>query len=136
MGPKVMIKAQVLVGGRGKAGGIKPANSLEEAKKIASSLLHSNLKGLEVKRLLFEEQLDIAREYYAGIVTDRERACPLAMVSMKGGMDIEEVAKQSPDQVAFLPIDVLFRAARTPRYVRLPFSSDFRRRISIRSQRF
>ena len=71
VGPKVMIKAQVLVGGRGKAGGIKPANSLEEAKKIASSLLHSKLKGLEVKRLLFEEQLNIAREYYLAIVNDR-----------------------------------------------------------------
>jgi len=108
VGPKVMIKAQVLVGGRGKAGGIKPANSLEEAKKIASSLLHSNLKGLEVKRLLFEEQLDIAREYYMAFVNDRERACPLAMVSLKGGMDIEEVARQYPDQVATLPIDILY----------------------------
>ena len=108
VGPKIMIKAQVLVGGRGRAGGIKPANSLEEAKKIASALLHSNLKGLEVKRLLFEEQLEIAREYYAAVVTDRERACPLIMASLKGGMEIEEVAKQYPDQVATVPIDVLY----------------------------
>lgn len=108
VGPKMMIKAQVLVGGRGKAGGIKPANSLEEAKKIASSLLHSKLKELEVKRLLFEEQLNIAREYYMAFVNDRERACPLAMVSLKGGMDIEEVARQYPDQVATLPIEILY----------------------------
>lgn len=108
IGPKVMIKAQVLVGGRGKAGGIKPAETLEEARKIALSLLHYRLKGLEVKRLLFEEKIDILREYYVALVNDRERACPLAMVSLKGGMEIEEIARQSPDQVATQPIDILY----------------------------
>jgi succinyl-CoA synthetase beta subunit len=107
-GEKIVIKAQVLVGGRGKAGGIKAVDTLDDAKKISMSLLGSTLKGLEVKTLLFEERLDIAREYYVAIVNDRERSCPLAMLSMKGGMAIEEVAKEYPDQLAMQPIDVLY----------------------------
>jgi succinyl-CoA synthetase beta subunit len=107
-GGKIVIKAQVLTGGRGKAGGIKGVDTIDEAKKIAISLLGSKLKGLEVKSLLFEERLDIAREYYVAIVNDRERSCPLAMLSMKGGMAIEEVAKEYPDQLAMQPIDILY----------------------------
>jgi len=108
VGGKIVIKAQVLAGGRGKAGGIKAADTLADAKKICMSLLGSKLKGLEVKSLLFEERLDIAREYYLAIVNDRERSCPLAMLSMKGGMAIEEVAKEYPDQLAMQPIDILY----------------------------
>jgi succinyl-CoA synthetase beta subunit len=88
VGPQVMIKAQILAGGRGKAGGVQSGDTLESARQISSSLLHSKLKGLEVKKLLFEEKMDILREYYVAIVNDRERACPVAMVSMKGGMEI------------------------------------------------
>lgn len=106
--PAVMIKAQILVGGRGKAGGIKPAETLEDARKIASSLFHSKLKGLEVKKILFEEKLDILHEYYVAVVANREKACPLAMVSSKGGMGIEEVAKRYPEEVATQSIDVLY----------------------------
>jgi len=108
VGPQVMIKAQILAGGRGKAGGVQSGDTLESARQISSSLLHSKLKGLEVKKLLFEEKMDILREYYVAIVNDRERACPVAMVSMKGGMEIEDVARQYPHQVATQPIDILY----------------------------
>lgn len=108
VGPKIVIKAQVLAGGRGKAGGIKAVDTLDDAKKITMSLLGSKLKDLGIRSLLFEERLDIAREYYLAVVSDREHSSPLAMLSMKGGMAIEEVAKEYPDQLAMQSVDILY----------------------------
>lgn len=135
VGPSVMIKAQVLIDGRAKAGGIKPAETLEDAQKIVSSLLHAKLKGQEVKKVLFEEKLDILREYGIAVVTDRERACPLAMVNLKGGMEAEEVAKQYSEQVAIQPIDILyglqdFQARQLAFQVRIP-SQDFNQVVKV-----
>lgn len=108
VGPKIVIKAQVLAGGRGKAGGIKAVDTLDDAKKISMSLLGSKLKGLEIKSLLFEERLDIAREYYLAVVNDQENPSPLVMLSMKGGMAIEEVAKEYPGQLGMQSVDIRY----------------------------
>jgi succinyl-CoA synthetase beta subunit len=135
VGPKIVIKAQVLTGGRGKAGGIKTVDTLDEAKQISAGLLGSRLKGLEVRSVLFEERLDVAREYYLAIVNDRERSCPLAMMSMKGGMTIEDVAKAFPDQLAMQPVNILYgledyQIRETAFRIGMPFS-DFNSLVSI-----
>lgn len=98
MGP-VAVKAQVLVGGRGKAGGIKLANTPEEARGVATQILGMDLKGLTVKKVLVEEQQSIAWEYYAGITLDRSKHRFILMMSSMGGVDIEEVAATHPDAI-------------------------------------
>lgn len=108
VGLPAVIKAQVLVGGRGKAGGIKVVDTPANARKEAERLFGAEIKGLPVKRLLIEEKLKIAREYYAGIVTDRDSGGPLAIVSSRGGMNIEEVSRDFPDKIAREPIDYLY----------------------------
>ncbi|RLF49913.1 MAG: ADP-forming succinate--CoA ligase subunit beta [Thermoplasmata archaeon] len=90
----VVLKAQVLVGGRGKAGGIKIASGTDEAKKIASELLGAQIKGVRVKKLLIEKKLDIERELYLSIILDRRNKCPLLMFSEEGGVDIESVDEE------------------------------------------
>src|SRR5687767_95420 len=92
LGGQVVIKAQVLVGGRGKAGGVKLAKSPEEAREKAAAILGMSIKGLEVKKVLVAPAVDIAHEAYAGIVVDRMSQKPVFMVSAAGGVDIEEVA--------------------------------------------
>ncbi len=87
----VAIKSQVLVGGRGKAGGIKFADSLESAKSVAKELFSARLKGLKVRNLLIEGKLNIDKELYISIAIDTSAKQPLIMVSQKGGMDIESV---------------------------------------------
>jgi succinyl-CoA synthetase beta subunit len=101
----------VLVGGRGKAGGIRIAKSPEEAKEIASDLIGSNLKGLRIKKLLIEEAMDIAKEIYVGVVMDRSKNSPLIMISAEGGVDIEELAEKAPEKIASMYVDV-FRGLR------------------------
>lgn len=98
-GRKVAIKAQVHVGGRGKAGGIKLADTVEQAKQAAGQVLGMNIKGLTVKKVLVEEALSIEKEFYLGITMDRDRAMNLVMLSPMGGVDIEEVAKTSPEAI-------------------------------------
>jgi succinyl-CoA synthetase beta subunit len=100
----VAIKAQVHVGGRGKAGGIKVVRSAEEARAAASSIIGMTIKGITVRQVLVESGVDIAREIYAGIVIDRANRCPVLMVSKEGGVDIEEVAAASPDKILKLQI--------------------------------
>jgi succinyl-CoA synthetase beta subunit len=107
-GVPVVVKAQVHVGGRGKAGGVKIAKSSEEAKQVASQILGMNLKGLIVKKVLVSECIDIASEAYLGVIVDRKSKRPVMMVSGAGGVEIEEVAKQTPEKIHKLTIDPLF----------------------------
>src|SRR2546429_1213737 len=88
-----MVKAQVLVGGRGKAGGIKPADSLDEARSVAGQILGMDIHGYRVKAVYLEERLDIGRELYLGLTIDRSAREPLLMASAKGGIDIEAVPR-------------------------------------------
>ena len=95
----VVIKAQVMVGGRGKAGGVKLANSPDEAFERARDILALTIKGLAVRRVLVAQAAEIARELYLAIVLDRSRKLPLVMFSSEGGVDIEEVARSTPEKI-------------------------------------
>lgn len=106
-GKKVAIKAQVHVGGRGKAGGIKLAASADEARQHAASIIGMNIKGLTVHKVLVEEAVDIAKEFYLGFVLDRTNNRHLMMFSPVGGVDIEEVAAKTPDKIYRYPIHPL-----------------------------
>jgi succinyl-CoA synthetase beta subunit len=105
--PRVVVKAQVKTGGRGKAGGVKLANSPEDAKAKASQILGMDIKGHTVDTVLVEEASDIAQEYYLSFLVDRAGRTFLSICSVQGGMEIEEVARQSPEAVARIPIDPL-----------------------------
>ena len=107
LGGKVIVKAQVQVGGRGKAGGIKLAGSPDEARAVAEQILGMDIKGHIVKRVLVERAGDIKAEYYCSFLLDRSERNFLGMMSAKGGMDIEEVAVTDPDAIARVHIDPL-----------------------------
>ncbi len=96
---KVVIKAQVTAGGRGKAGGILTAETPEEAVQSARQILGMSIKGLPVKKVLIEEYKKPKREMYLGITIDRKARRPIIMASTEGGIDIEEVAKRSPEKI-------------------------------------
>jgi succinyl-CoA synthetase beta subunit len=102
---RVVVKAQVHVGGRGKAGGIKLASTPEEARAYAAGMLGKPLKGFTVNYALVEEALDIAAEYYLGITIDRDAEKVIIMLSRMGGVDIEEVAATTPEKIARLHVD-------------------------------
>ncbi len=106
IGRPVVVKAQVLVGGRGKAGGIKLAATPEEAGRMAEQILGMTIKGLVVKQVLVEEQLDVAQEFYAGLIINSAQDVrgPVLMFSPEGGMDIESVPA---DKIATLNVDVI-----------------------------
>jgi succinyl-CoA synthetase beta subunit len=104
-GKPVVIKAQVLVGGRGKAGGIKIAQNPEEAFGHAQSILGMEIKGLKVKKVLVTECADIASEAYVGVIVDRSAKKPVIMASPAGGIDIEEVAAKTPEKIFKLYVD-------------------------------
>ncbi len=104
-GYPVVIKAQVQVGGRGKAGGIKVANNADEVRQHAGNILGMNIRGHVVRRLWIEKALDIAEEYYASFTLDRSAKKHLGMLSAKGGIDIEQVAEEDPEAIARLHID-------------------------------
>ncbi len=108
LGGKVVLKSQVLVGGRGKAGGIKKADSVEEAVELAKKMFGMELKGHRVEKLYVEEQLDIEREMYVGFTLDRANKGFALIVSSVGGMDIEEIAIKHPDKIARVTVDPLF----------------------------
>lgn len=107
LGGKVVVKAQVQVGGRGKAGGIKLVDGPDQARQAAESILGMDIKGHIVERVLIEKASDIEDEYYASILLDRAAKKYLLMVSSKGGMDIEEVATTEPDALAKVHVDPL-----------------------------
>ena len=105
IGPAV-IKAQVAIGGRGKAGGIKLANTPEEAEQVASAILGMTVGPYTVERLLVEEQAKIAREFYAAVLSDAKARKPLILFSTEGGMDIEDVAAAKPDAIRRLLVEI------------------------------
>src|ERR1700761_1583943 len=107
IGYPCVIKAQVQIGGRGKAGGIKVVRDHDEARDAAHAILGMDIRGLTVHELWVEGASDIASEYYASVVFDRSAKAPLVMLSTKGGMDIEEVADTDPDAIARLHVDPL-----------------------------
>lgn len=103
--PVVAVKAQVKVGGRGKAGGVKIAKSPQEAAEHAKAILGMDIKGHTVHKVMIAEGADIAEEYYFSILLDRGERRYLAMCSREGGMDIETLAKERPEALAKVPVD-------------------------------
>ena len=106
LGEPVVIKAQVYVGGRGKAGGIQFGDTPEQARAAAARVIGMNIKGLTVEKVLVTSKIDIKEEYYLGIVLDRKTQAPVVMVSTAGGIDIEEVAANTPEKIIQQPIDM------------------------------
>ncbi len=107
LGGRVVVKAQVKTGGRGKAGGVKVADGPEDAEAKAAQILGMDIKGHTVRRVLVERASDIAREYYFSILLDRANRSYLAMCSASGGMDIEQVAEETPEKLAKVPVNPL-----------------------------
>ena len=103
--PPYVIKAQVLVAGRGKAGGIKFASSPEEAAEHAKQILKMKIKNLRVNEVWIEEKIDVKKELYFGITTDRTHRCCVAVASAVGGMEIEEIASKDPEKIVKTLID-------------------------------
>jgi succinyl-CoA synthetase beta subunit len=107
IGTAVVVKAQVKVGGRGKAGGVKLADTPDDAQAKAAAILGMDIKGHTVHRVLITEASDIAEEYYVSFLLDRTNRSFLAMASVAGGVDIEEVAATRPEDLAKVPVDAL-----------------------------
>lgn len=108
IGKPVVVKAQVLVGGRGKAGGVKIAQNPSEAKEHAEAILGMDIKGETVHKVLITEAVDIATEIYLGVIMDRARQAPLIMASAEGGVEIEVTAEENPDAIKRLHVDPLY----------------------------
>ncbi|GAC1428321.1 MAG: ADP-forming succinate--CoA ligase subunit beta [Chloroflexota bacterium] len=111
LGGRVVVKAQVHIGGRGKAGGVKLAGTPDEAREVASRILGMDIKGLRVETVLIEPALEIDQEYYAAITPDRATRRLILMLSSVGGVDIEEVARTTPEKIVQVPLDPLIGAA-------------------------
>ena len=107
MGGRVVVKAQVKVGGRGKAGGVKVAESAEEARDKAAAILGMDIKGHTVHQVMIAQAAPIESEYYLAILLDRSNRTFLVMASVAGGMDIEEVAKTAPEKLAKVPVSAV-----------------------------
>jgi succinyl-CoA synthetase beta subunit len=123
LGFPVVVKAQVLIGGRGKAGGVKLAGDSDDLREHATAILGMDIRGFTVHELYIEKASDIDEEYYAAIVLDRTAKKPMAMLSRKGGMDIEAVADEDPSAIAIVHIDPL-----------LGFSDFYARRLGFEAQ--
>jgi len=106
LGGPVVIKSQVLVGGRGKAGGIKLARNPAEAEQLAGQILGMTIKGLTVDTVLVDRAAQIKQEFYLGIVVDRALQKPVIIASAEGGVEIEEVARTKPEAIIRLPVDL------------------------------
>ena len=123
-GGTVVVKAQVKTGGRGKAGGVKLADSPSDAAAKADDILGLDIKGHTVRRLLITPAADIETEYYVSFLLDRANRTYLAMASVEGGMDIEEVARTKPEALAKVPVvDTTFLPLRSA--IDLTGESDF-----------
>ncbi|HSO26498.1 MAG TPA: ADP-forming succinate--CoA ligase subunit beta [Anaerolineales bacterium] len=107
LGGRVVVKSQVLVGGRGKAGGIRLAKNPDEAEDLATEILGMEIKGLPVRKVLVDEAANIESEIYLGITNDRAARKPVMMASSAGGVDIEEVARETPEKIIRVHIDPL-----------------------------
>ena len=105
MGPPVVLKAQVVVAGRGKAGGIKVAKSVEEAYELSKQMFGMNIKGLTVRKLYVTKYLEVEREMYLSLIIDRATRRFLFLASPVGGMDIEEIAKTTPEKIKRVYVD-------------------------------
>jgi succinyl-CoA synthetase beta subunit len=99
IGKSLALKSQVLIGGRGKAGGIKFADNPSEVYELVNQLLKLEIKGEPVRKVLLEEKLSVESEYYISVVLDRSAKKPLIMASTQGGMDIEQVARETPEEL-------------------------------------
>jgi succinyl-CoA synthetase beta subunit len=108
IGYPVMVKAQVLVGGRGLAGGIKTASNPEDLREIAGALLGSEIKGMPVRKILVTEKAKISKELYVGITVDGYSGKPVIVASTEGGVHIEETARTAPEKIASIQVDPLF----------------------------
>ncbi len=106
-GERAVVKAQVHTGGRGKAGGVKLGGSEAEIRAHAEAILGMDIKGFTVDRVLVSEAVNIAAEYYVSILVDRRSKCPMLMLSRAGGMDIEQVARETPEKIEQIVIDPL-----------------------------
>src|SRR6185436_11485502 len=104
LGGRVVVKAQVKTGGRGKAGGVKLADTAEEAQRHAEAILGMDIKGHTVHKVMITTTADIAEEYYFSYLLDRADRTFLCIASVAGGMEIEQVAHEAPDKVAKVPI--------------------------------
>lgn len=104
---RVVVKSQVLVGGRGKAGGIRLASTPEEALEVATAVLGMQIKGLPVRKVLVDEAAEIQSEIYLGVTNDRSARCPVMIASAEGGVEIEEVARTDPSKIARVHVDPL-----------------------------
>jgi succinyl-CoA synthetase beta subunit len=107
LGGPVVVKSQVLVGGRGKAGGIRLAHTPEEAEEAATEILGMRIKGIPVRKVLIDEAAEISSEIYLGVTNDRTKRCPVMIASAEGGIEIEEVAREQPDKIIRVYIDPL-----------------------------
>jgi succinyl-CoA synthetase beta subunit len=107
IGGTVVVKAQVKVGGRGKAGGVKLAHSPQEARSAAEKILGLDIKGHVVKRVMIAQGAKIAREFYFSVLLDRSNRTFLSLCSVEGGMDIEQLAEERPEALAKVPIDAV-----------------------------
>jgi succinyl-CoA synthetase beta subunit len=107
LGGKVVVKSQVLVGGRGKAGGIRLARTADEAEELAAAILAMEINGLPVRKVLVDEAINIDKEIYLGISVDRNAQLPVMLASALGGVDIEQVARETPEEIIRVYIDPL-----------------------------
>ena len=107
LGSRVIVKAQVLVGGRGKAGGVRLANTPEEAEDLATQILNMKIKGLPVRKVLVDEAVEPVTEIYLGVTNDRSANCPVIISSSEGGIDIEEVAREDPEKIVKIFVNPL-----------------------------
>ena len=107
LGGKVVVKSQVLTGGRGKAGGVKLADGPDEAETIAGNILGMEIRGFTVRKVLIDEAADIQDEIYLAMLIDRSRRRSMMMASSAGGVDIEQVAKETPEKIVRVHIDPL-----------------------------
>jgi succinyl-CoA synthetase beta subunit len=112
LGYPVVVKAQVLIGGRGKAGGVKLAADEAEAREHAQNILGMDIRGHVVRTLWIEHASDIATEYYASVLLDRSAKQPLVIFSVEGGVEIEQVAEESPDKLVRHHVDALVGLSR------------------------
>src|ERR671916_2784636 len=107
LGYPCVVKAQVLIGGRGKAGGIKLANDRQEVEEHANNILGMDIRGFTVHELYIEKASDIAEEYYASVIFDRSAKKPMMMLTKHGGMDVEQVAEEHPESIVKVHVDPL-----------------------------
>lgn len=107
LGKSVVIKSQVLVGGRGKAGGVKIIDDLDVVERIADEVLNTEIKGYKPEEVLVLEKIEIKKEIYLGITIDGTSGIPIIMISSEGGIEIEEAAHRNPEKISKLPVDSL-----------------------------